>query len=464
MALVRLLLAGNLGLGVDEAHYALYGIKPDLSYFDHPPLVGWILALSLKGLGVGAAAVRIPAILAGVGAGVLLAHWVMRLSQDRRTATPAVVALVASPLFSVLFLMPVPDTFLCLLTVPILEAALRVEARGRKVDWACLGLWLGLAGLTKYTAFLFPIAIGGFLLLRGRMDRLRGVGVWLGVAVGLMLISPVLYWNAKHDWISFAYQSKHVGGSSGLRAGKFLQSLAAQFGAYSPLLLPIGWFGLIRLWRQRGEPRALLTFLVTALILAFFAAGSLRARALPHWTAPAYFLLIPIGTVELLRASRPWRKVAVVSVGLSGALVLLLHAELARPFLPFPAYQSLHRDLRGFEHAVQVAVQEARGSGAQGLAVPHWTLASRASFYALGSGFPVYVLDDRFDQFDLWAPDPPANGDLIVLSTHDQPAEWPGGTPFQATEAVASWEEILNGKPVQSYRIDRGHGFHGVEP
>jgi len=31
-----------LTLSVDEAHYMLYADKLDWSYFDHPPLVGWI--------------------------------------------------------------------------------------------------------------------------------------------------------------------------------------------------------------------------------------------------------------------------------------------------------------------------------------------------------------------------------------------------------------------------------------
>ena len=37
-----------LGLSVDEAHYALYALHPDLSYFDHPPLVGWLQVLPVK--------------------------------------------------------------------------------------------------------------------------------------------------------------------------------------------------------------------------------------------------------------------------------------------------------------------------------------------------------------------------------------------------------------------------------
>ena len=35
-------LGAAMGLSVDEAHYALYALHPALSYFDHPPLVGWV--------------------------------------------------------------------------------------------------------------------------------------------------------------------------------------------------------------------------------------------------------------------------------------------------------------------------------------------------------------------------------------------------------------------------------------
>jgi hypothetical protein len=42
IAIVRIVLAPYVALGVDEAHYVLYGLHLDLSYFDHPPLVGWM--------------------------------------------------------------------------------------------------------------------------------------------------------------------------------------------------------------------------------------------------------------------------------------------------------------------------------------------------------------------------------------------------------------------------------------
>jgi len=47
VTLLHLLVAPGIGLSVDEAHYALYGLHLDWSYFDHPPMVGWLQAVIL---------------------------------------------------------------------------------------------------------------------------------------------------------------------------------------------------------------------------------------------------------------------------------------------------------------------------------------------------------------------------------------------------------------------------------
>ncbi|OUS41423.1 hypothetical protein A9R00_00990, partial [Oleispira antarctica] len=46
-ALLALLHSWLLPFSADEAHYALYGKLLDWSYFDHPPMVGWLQSISL---------------------------------------------------------------------------------------------------------------------------------------------------------------------------------------------------------------------------------------------------------------------------------------------------------------------------------------------------------------------------------------------------------------------------------
>jgi hypothetical protein len=43
--LIRVILAFTLELGNDEAYYWTYALYPDLSHFDQPPMIGWIIQL-----------------------------------------------------------------------------------------------------------------------------------------------------------------------------------------------------------------------------------------------------------------------------------------------------------------------------------------------------------------------------------------------------------------------------------
>jgi hypothetical protein len=41
--LIRALIAGLFELGNDEVYYWTYAVYPDLSHFDHPPMLGWLI-------------------------------------------------------------------------------------------------------------------------------------------------------------------------------------------------------------------------------------------------------------------------------------------------------------------------------------------------------------------------------------------------------------------------------------
>ncbi len=43
--IIRLFLAGFIEFGNDEVYYWTYALYPDLSHFDHPPMVGWVIQL-----------------------------------------------------------------------------------------------------------------------------------------------------------------------------------------------------------------------------------------------------------------------------------------------------------------------------------------------------------------------------------------------------------------------------------
>ncbi len=44
--IVRMIVAGTIELGNDEVYYRLYADPLQWNYFDHPPMVGWLIRLS----------------------------------------------------------------------------------------------------------------------------------------------------------------------------------------------------------------------------------------------------------------------------------------------------------------------------------------------------------------------------------------------------------------------------------
>ena len=60
---LRLSVIGKLGLTVDEAHYWVYSKFLDLSYYDHPPMIGYIIKLFTDVFGINEFAVRLPSVI-----------------------------------------------------------------------------------------------------------------------------------------------------------------------------------------------------------------------------------------------------------------------------------------------------------------------------------------------------------------------------------------------------------------
>ena len=59
----RLLVIGKIGITVDEAHYWVYSKFLDLSYYDHPPMIGYIIKLFTDIFGTNEFAVRLPSVI-----------------------------------------------------------------------------------------------------------------------------------------------------------------------------------------------------------------------------------------------------------------------------------------------------------------------------------------------------------------------------------------------------------------
>ena len=415
-------LGASLGLSVDEAHYALYAAHLDWSYFDHPPLVGWV-QWPLVALDAPTWALRLVPELLWLCTALLVYRLAERLDfhHTGQAGFWAVLALSLAPLLHVLGIGLLPDTLLVFFTVLLMGLTLDLTdaaAVQRPVPWLVLGLTLGLAGLGKYTAILAVPAVA-VCLFRAHGWRLLGNRwLWLALAVALLLVTPVAYWNHANHWISFTYQAKH-GAGGGWQAGHVARFVIVQALVFGPLLL----WGLVAVHRDAAGPsRALLLFFAVPFAVLVVLAGG--GTSLPHWTAPAWAAMAPFAGIGLARAWHQGRSRLVASIAVAQGLVcaavlgLMLtggypvmtnttgQGNRAAPSNPFA-------DLHGWREAGERTRVLAGQQGLHSVSVQNWTLASRLGWYA--RPLPVHVLEDRFDQFDLWAGDLPAGGDTLLV-------------------------------------------------
>ena len=474
LTLLRLAVAPTFGLGVDEAHYFLYAHFLDWSYVDHPPLVGWIHWPLYALFGTNEFLVRLPAILLFALVSFFVYRYTLSFSKSKAVAFLAVVAVNSSFILNAMSIMLLPDCFLLLLIFPLMTTILKITEEGQTRYFIYLGLLLGLAGLAKYTAILFVPPLLIFLFLKKRYDLLFSPKMFLAAGIALLMVSPVLYWNMQNDFISFRYQGGHVLAATSPSIKSFFVSLLTQFGAYSPFLFLIAFYGLYKGWKSTDD-RVRLSVLFGVVILLFFFYSSLYERTLPHWPSLFYLLFIPVGGYYLLSdGSGKKRKFFYFSVGFSLTITLFLYAALPAKWFTFPDYKSPFRDIVGFDTIARqgdailrqerdAAVTPPRGAltPRKALAVTNWTMGSRMLYYSLPYRHEVFVIDDRRDQFDVWQQTAPKGYDLLFVNTHFHQVDVPQTYSCDASEPVKKMDIILNGGKVDTIEFIWCRNYQG---
>jgi len=309
---LRLVIAGTTGFGVDEA-YAVTVSRPfSLSYFDHPPLHFWI---------AGAAAqlahdtspfwIRLPFVLLFTVTLVAIGNLTERLFSVR-AAVFAVASLALSGVLGVTtgtWVLPdgplvaatsVTAWLLAPLLVPSAPAsgheAVHVVSARIEWRWILIGVGTALAVLSKYHAVL---TAGGVVLYFATVPAsrwwLRTPWPWIAAAIGAIGMVPIIWWNAGHDWASFAFQGARASASHWSIA-PVAENLAGQ----AAWLLP--WIGiplaiaLVRALRAGPSHHAqwFCVCLAAGPIVMFTAIALGGARGLPHWQAPGWLFVFPL--------------------------------------------------------------------------------------------------------------------------------------------------------------------------
>src|SRR5689334_21174957 len=290
LVVLRLVAAAFTPLTFDEAYYWTWSKHLAGGYYDHPPMVAFVIRAGTMIAGDTELGVRLVSILLALPMSFAIWRATEILFGGTRAAASAVILLNVTMMASVGTLIVTPDAPLLVASSFLLFFLAKVLETGRGAWWLAIGAAAGCALLSKYTAMFFGPAILIWLVAVPKLRHwLLSPWPYLGGLVAIALFSPVILWNADHQWVSFI---KQLGRAriEDFRPAFIAELVPTQVGFATPLVFILGAMGLHAIaWRSSdaSAPRALVNSLFWT-IVAYFVWHSLHARVEANWFAPVY--------------------------------------------------------------------------------------------------------------------------------------------------------------------------------
>ena len=305
VSIVKLVTAALLELGNDEVYYWTYAVQPDWNHFDHPPMVGWMIRVTSLNLHwANEVSLRIGSILcAGLSTwfifktGKLIANekagWYAALIYNCSVYTGIIAGL---------FILPDSPQMPFWTGALYIMGHLFIKNDDQKVSvWLLLGLMIGLAALCKVHGLYLWAGFGLFLIIT-RIKWLLNWRLYAGVAVTILCILPIVYWNVVNDFITYRYHSERVTHTS-IQWDMLGREIGGEIAYQNPVIFILLVIALVAMLRKRirfdrKKASAWLLCMSIPMILLFWGV-SLLNPTLPHWSGPGYIPLFLIAGVYL---------------------------------------------------------------------------------------------------------------------------------------------------------------------
>ena len=306
-----------------DAYYFLYTDQPSLSYFDHPPMISWILYIFRLIFGRNLFAIKIADFCVSIA--TIFVFYQLAKTYKKDINKSLLIAL-SSILLTVITLITTPDIplvlFWCLSVLLLYKAIFEQKMQ----YWIYGGIAMGLAFDSKYTAIFLQAGLILFLLFSKKYRYLLAKPYpWVALIIAHICILPVYIWNANNQWVSFLYQSADRASTlSKFNPILFLGFFLSQ----SIMLLPPLYF--VSVWQMIKSAKNVFKiddeqlFLFAFIFPMFFAFTiiSFFYWIKINWLLPVYLLII------VLYLDKFNYKLVKYNVDLSLALHILIFVEL----------------------------------------------------------------------------------------------------------------------------------------
>ena len=454
---LRFVAGAVLALSADEAYYWLWSKHLAAGYYDHPPMVAFLIRGGVTFFVNTSFGVRFLPLLLSIAASWFVCRAGTLILNDQRAG-------VLSCLLFNLTLMVAAETMAATPDAPLIACSAAFRFALAKVDnsqdrrwWLAVGIAGGLALLSKYTAFFLGAgALAWIVFVPNARRWLLSPWPCLGVVIALAIFAPNLWWNATHHWMTFAFQFGRIG--SGHFTLRFLaEFLGAQLLLATPFILVCSVFGLSRM-----IDKSLLVLTTVLPAAAYFAVHSLHDRVQGNWPCFLYPALAIAAAGTMLRTDwSGWRAPVLIwsrrlAVPVAGLLLALCYLQAFFDVLPIGRKDPFARLLGvGISDAAR-RIEVARPAAV--LTTDYET----ASWFAFYGHLPVVQLNEESRW--LTAPQPSvaqlgANLIYIVPRSRDRYAFV--ATHFENVVPLSPIDRTARGQAIERYDVYRVAGLRG---
>jgi len=460
----RLILAAIMPLAADEAYYWLWSKHLSAGYYDHPPAVAFVIRAGTILAGDSEFGIRFVSVLLALPMSWAVFRAAENLFADRRLAAWAAILLNLTLMVAAGTIIVTPDAPLMLASAFVLFFLTKVLNTQQGGWWFAVGIAVGVALLSKYTALFFGVSILLWLVLVPNLRHwLFTPWPYLGGLAAFAVFSPVIVWNAEHGWVSLVKQLGRARGDA-FTLQYLIEILPVQVGLATPPIFVLGVAGLFAPTYGSRPARVLLGVMVFPLFL-YFLWHSLHARVEGNWLGPIYpaFAIAAALAVEKIDWHGAMRTLIDISrwlaVPLGVGLFVLAGLQAAFGVIP------LHRDplarLLGAGWPALAADIEAMRIrlGARCLIVDNYGLASWLAFYLPQT--PVVQINERLRWVNMPQPASTLFADRVL---------YVGDADIDATDMLRSNYARVEpqgelsrrrGEVIERYRLDLAQAIKG---
>ncbi|MCU0940966.1 MAG: glycosyltransferase family 39 protein [Hydrogenophaga sp.] len=230
--LLKVVLAALFPFTGDEAFFFQWGVHPAWHYSDHPPLVGWLLAV-LHRISDEPLVLRSVTLLVTSAIALLIVDLLRRLlPEDREAAAWLAGAVYLAMPWSWMFVLVTTDTPLILFMALSFWAYVRADTADRSAPWYLLcGALLGAAFFGKYFAALLGFA---YTAHAWGWRRERWWAPFLILLTALPAIAGNLWLNATHGWSHIMFNVFNRNEASAWSVETFVTYLAMALYLFTP--------------------------------------------------------------------------------------------------------------------------------------------------------------------------------------------------------------------------------------